>query len=90
MILLRRSLLACAGSLLLVPFVAAAQADGRSTETPPASEASTSEPESETAKEEAAEAEKPVCRSVRADPSSRRKSKVCRTMEEWRKLNIPT
>lgn len=90
MILLRRSLLACAGSLLLLPFAATAQSDGRSPATPPASEASTPAPEGETAKEDTAEAAKPVCRSVRADPSSRRKSKVCRTSEEWRKLNIPT
>lgn len=89
MITLRRSLLACAGSLLLAPFVAAAQADGRSSETPPANEAVASTPESEATKEDTAEAPK-VCRSVRADPSSRRKSKVCRTAEEWRKLNIPT
>jgi hypothetical protein len=38
---------------------------------------------------EATAEDKLVCKSVRADPSSRRKTRVCRTMEEWRKLNIP-
>ncbi len=31
--------------------------------------------------------EKRICRYIRADASSRRKTKVCRTTEEWRELN---
>jgi hypothetical protein len=34
-----------------------------------------------------AEADKRVCRYVKLDASSRRKTKVCRTVEEWRDLN---
>ncbi len=39
---------------------------------------------------EAAAEDKRICKSVRADPSSRRKTRVCRTMAEWRELNVPT
>lgn len=34
-----------------------------------------------------ADADKRVCRYVKLDASSRRKTKVCRTVEEWRDLN---
>ena len=90
MIPVRRFLLACAGSLLLLPFAAAAQSEGTTSETPPAVETPTPKPDSETAKDSTAEVDKVVCRSVRADPASRRKTRVCRTMEQWRGLNIPT
>ena len=100
MIPLRRFLLACAGSLLLLPFAAAAQSDEQASETPPAAETPAPKPDSEpakdnsaeegTAEEGTAEENKRVCKSVRADPSSRRKTRVCRTMEEWRGLNVPT
>ena len=30
-----------------------------------------------------------ICRYVKLDMSSRRKTKVCRTVEEWRELNNP-
>jgi hypothetical protein len=90
MIPVRRFLLASAGSLLLLPFAAAAQSDGQPGETPPTAEAPAPKPEDETAKEDVAEEDKVVCKSVRADPSSRRKTRICRTMEEWRDLNIPT
>lgn len=33
------------------------------------------------------EEEKIICRSIRLDMSSRRKTRVCRTEEEWRQLN---
>jgi hypothetical protein len=89
MIPLRRFLLACAGSLLLLPFAAAAQSDGQASETPPAAETPAPKPDDETAKEDTAEENKRVCKSVRADPSSRRKTRVCRTIEEWRELNVP-
>ncbi|NBB24556.1 hypothetical protein GVM20_05415 [Porphyrobacter sp. SLTP] len=95
MIPLRRFLLACAGSLLLLPFAAAAQSDEQASETPPAAETPAPKPDSEPAKDNSAEEgtaeeNKRVCKSVRADPSSRRKTRVCRTMEEWRGLNVPT
>lgn len=85
-----RALLACAGALLLAPFAAAAQSETQPDERPPVAETAEPKPDSKTAKDEAAEDDKRVCKSVRADPSSRRKTRVCRTMEEWRELNIPT
>ena len=90
MIPVRRFLLACAGGLLLSPFAAAAQSEGQTGETPPVAQTPAPKPDGETAKEDTAEEDKVVCKSVRADPSSRRKTRVCRTMEEWRDLNIPT
>lgn len=87
MISLPRVLLACAGGLLLAPLAAAAQPRTE----PPAPAAAAPPPQSgsERAEDKQAADEKRVCRSVRADPSSRRKSRVCRTAEEWRKLNVP-
>lgn len=90
----RRFLLACAGGLLLVPFAAVAQSADQAGSTPPAAERPAPQPESETASDDAAEQDKAedskrVCRSVRADPSSRRKTRVCRTIEEWREMNVP-
>ncbi len=38
-------------------------------------------------KEPEAEEDKRICRRVRADASSRRKTKVCLTTDEWRKYN---
>ena len=32
-------------------------------------------------------AEKRICRHIRTDASSRRKTKVCRTNDEWREIN---
>lgn len=58
--------------------------------TPPASEETTQQPAPDSAEtkiaEEAAEPER-ICRYVKLDASSRRKTKVCRTVEEWRELN---
>ena len=56
--------------------------------------------EGETAEKQQAPAEKAdveddateparICRYVRLDMSSRRKTKVCRTTEQWRELNNP-
>lgn len=89
MIPLRRFVLACAGGLLLAPFTAIAQSETQPDTAPPAAETPAPQPEAETAKDEAAEDNKRICKSVRADPSSRRKTRVCRTAEEWRELNVP-
>lgn len=42
----------------------------------------------EAAAEDAAE-DKRICRYVKLDTASRRKTKLCRTTEEWRELNNP-
>ena len=90
MIPLRRFVLALAGGLLLVPFAAtAASADQAEAPSPQTSAPAPEAEREDTAKDDSAEANKRVCKSVRADPSSRRKTRVCRTMEEWRKLNVP-
>ena len=31
-----------------------------------------------------------ICKYVRTDQSSRRKTKICRTTEQWRELNNPS
>lgn len=84
----RPFLLAIAGSALLAPLAAAAHAQSAPTGTPApreeAAEAGT-QPAEGTGSE--AEADKRVCRYVKLDASSRRKTKVCRTVEEWRDLN---
>jgi hypothetical protein len=94
MILPRRLMLACASGLLLAPFAALAQPADQANTTPAPAETPAPQPEGETASDDAAgqdkaEDSKRVCRSVRADPSSRRKTRVCRTVEEWRQLNVP-
>jgi hypothetical protein len=89
MIRVHRLLLACATGLLLAPLGAAAQDRAQPEPAPPASETAPPQPEGDTAKDKAEQEDKRICRSVRADPSSRRKTKVCRTLEEWRHLNIP-
>lgn len=94
MISMRRFLLACAGCVLLVPFAAAAQSEDQTETPPPATQSPAPQPQGEKAEEEAAEEEaaeetKRICRSVRADPSSRRKTRMCRTLEEWREMNVP-
>ena len=91
MILTRtRSLALACGLLLAAATASAAGQDNPAATTPPASEETTQQPapdsaESKTA-EEAAEPER-ICRYVKLDASSRRKTKVCRTVEEWRELN---
>jgi hypothetical protein len=65
-----------------------------------AAQAAEPENEGETVEEQQAPAEKAeaeddaaeparICRYVRLDMASRRKTKVCRTTEEWRELNNP-
>jgi hypothetical protein len=51
----------------------------------------TAEPEDTTADKtpETATEDKRICRYVKLDMSSRRKTKVCRTVEEWREINNP-
>lgn len=81
--------LAC-GLLLSAAAASAASQHAAKAETPPASDQSEPQPAPGTAgtaeREEAAEPER-ICRHVRLDMSSRRKTKVCRTVEEWRELN---
>ncbi|MDP5103959.1 MAG: hypothetical protein NWP98_08540 [Erythrobacter sp.] len=87
----RHFALGCA--VLIVPFAAAATAP----ETPTPATAAASE---EAAQQPAPDAgdkpdetanvdDKRICRHVRLDASSRRKTKICRTTEEWRELNNP-
>ncbi|MFM7404911.1 MAG: hypothetical protein ACKO1N_12680 [Erythrobacter sp.] len=86
MISVRHFLLTCAGAALFVPFAAAEAQSQVQAQTAPSD---TALPEGESVKDKPVEEEARICRSVRADPSSRRKTKVCRTLEEWRKLNVP-
>ena len=85
MITLRSALLAVAGTALLAPLAAAANPQTQPAETPPAREEA--QPAQDT--EEAADADKRICRYVKLETASRRKTKVCRTLEEWRELNNP-
>lgn len=95
-------LIAAAACLCLAPLGTAALADHADTAAKPKAPASQEQP-AEPAPPAApapapapadvdveADQDKRICKSVRADPSSRRKTRVCRTMEEWRELNIPT
>ena len=85
MIFLRPLLLAVAGGALLTPLAAAANPQAQPAETPPPREEAV---KTEAAPAEGAEAEdKRICRYVKLDMASRRKTKVCRTVEEWRDLN---
>jgi len=86
MISLRPLLLAIAGGALLAPLAAAANPQAQPAEsTPPREEEAA---KAETAPAEGTEAEdKRICRYVKLDMASRRKTKVCRTAEEWRELN---
>lgn len=91
-------LLVVAAGLGLVPLGAAAAAaqqqqpapaettpaETAPVETAPATSPSPAAPEAPAKAEES----EPVCRYVKLDPASRRKTKVCRTLEEWRQLNL--
>lgn len=83
--------LGCA--VLIGPFAAAAAAPETPTpRTAPEGEEAAQQPSPETANapDAAANADDArICRHVRLDASSRRKTKVCRTTEEWRELNNP-
>lgn len=89
MMSLRARPLALGCGLLLA---AAAPAAAGERDSPPAQD-SVKQPApatSDTAEgDEAAEGDKRICRYVRLDVSSRRKTKVCRTTEEWRELGNP-
>ena len=90
-------LLAAAACLCLAPLGTAALADPADTAAKPQAPAPQEQPAEPAAPAAPAPApaeietdkDKRICKSVRADPSSRRKTRVCRTMEEWRELNIP-
>jgi len=62
---------------------------------PTTDEARATEPVAETGGKSAAETggetaqDKRICRYVKLDTASRRKTKVCRNLEEWRELNNP-
>lgn len=91
MILSRSRLLALGCGLLFAAATARAAVQNAPAATTPAAgeeTAAPSAPDSTQAKaaEEAAEPER-ICRYVKLDASSRRKTKVCRTVEEWRELN---
>jgi len=80
------------GCGLLLAAAAPAAADQPANPTPPAEEpAKQPAPESTEAPAEDAgnTADARICRYVRLDMSSRRKTKVCRTTEEWRELGNP-
>ncbi len=85
----RSPALAC-GLLLAAATASAARQDAPAPATPAPSEDTAQQPAPDSAEtrtaEETAEPER-ICRHVRLDMSSRRKTKVCRTVEEWRELN---
>jgi hypothetical protein len=88
---LRSPALACA-LLLTAPFGAAALAAPGDDPVKPADTEQQEKPVEQDAGEAAAteaEADKIVCRYVKLDTASRRKTKVCRTVEGWRELNNP-
>lgn len=80
--------LALACALFVLPVATVANAAGQTAEKPPASE-EPAEQSADDAAEDAVTEEKRICRYVKLDTSSRRKTKVCRTSEEWRELNNP-
>ena len=87
MISLRSLPLALAGAALVAPLAAAANAQAQPAQTPPQREEAQTQ---ETQPEGEAEArDERVSRYVKLGMSSRRKTKVCRTVEEWREINNP-
>lgn len=88
---LRSPALACA-LLLTVPFAAAASAAPGDEPAKPADTEQKDKPAEDTSADAAtavAEEDKLICRYVKLDTASRRKTKVCRTVEGWRELNNP-
>lgn len=81
--------LGCA--LLLGASIASAAGQDAPAATTPASPEKTAQQPAPQTGEPATTAEatedKRICRYVKLDASSRRKTKVCRTVEEWRELN---
>lgn len=70
----------CTAPFVLAPVTAAETSDDK--------KAQAEKPELKT-EEETKKEDKRICRYVRLDASSRRKTKVCRTKEGWRELNNP-
>lgn len=102
MILVRAGLIAAFALLSVAPVggVALAASTDAATTTPappstPAEPAAGAAPAAATGAESDAEApaetgqDERICRYVKLDASSRRKTKVCRTLEQWRELNNP-
>lgn len=78
------------GCALLLGAAGVAAQDAPAASTPPAGEDTAQQPapdSSEAAATDEAAEDKRICRYVKLDASSRRKTKVCRTVEEWRELN---
>lgn len=85
-----RSLVLACGLLFAATIAGAAGQDTPATGTTPASEETEQQPTSESTEAKSTEATaepERICRYVKLDTSSRRKTKVCRTVEEWRELN---
>lgn len=85
MIVSHPRLLALGCALLTLPFAASAATQ----ENPAASPTPANGDTAEAPADSAAEENKRICRYVKLDTASRRKTKVCRTTEEWRELNNP-
>jgi hypothetical protein len=88
---LRSPALACA-LLLTVPFGAAASAAIGDDPAKPADTEQKDKPAEDNSANVApaqAEEEQLICRYVKLDTASRRKTKVCRTVDGWRELNNP-
>lgn len=81
--------LALACALFVLPAAFAANAAGQTTEEQPPASEETAEQSADEAAEDAVTEEKRICRYVKLDTSSRRKTKICRTSEEWREINNP-
>jgi hypothetical protein len=93
MIFVRAGLIAAFAMLSVAPVggvALAAATDAADTPAPrstPAEPAAGEAPAAETGAEAAQD--KRICRYVKLETASRRKTKVCRTLEEWRELNNP-
>jgi hypothetical protein len=72
------------GCALLLGAGGVAAQDAPAASTPPPSEDRAQQPAPDSS---AAAEDKRICRYVKLDASSRRKTKLCRTTEEWRALN---
>lgn len=100
MIFVRPRLLATCALLLAAPLGSSAFANPSDEMAKPAPASQAAEParsENPVQPTEAVASETPteiaedkrICRYIKLDMSSRRKTKVCRTTEEWRELNNP-
>lgn len=87
---LRAVFAACVAPLLATAALAGQQAPAAEPETAPAEQtAEKPETASETAPETTEAEPERVCRYIKLDMSSRRKTKICRTADEWRDLGNP-